>query len=760
MTETPAFGSAREAYDALSRGFYIESEDNGDPFPMVSDYHREGVIVIVHSSRAKADDLALQLSEAYNQKGKVKAISSLWDTVIELARRGIAGLMLDGYHPVFFTNRLSDMNRALPTVGSLGVRQESEVVGPALFEGLLYFGVRGPTKVEETSLVPWHNFRALDAMSVRWMLGDNPLPETLLPYTILSGEPTTEVNPSDLGNRIVLFRNGATLLGPYVSEMGAVPIFSSQVWAEFFGLCDGFLENKDGKCVPIGDLSVQPVKRKFTDFLDAIYAQHSIFVDIGLNPTCHRFRQGYFFNRDGDWFLRSLAGVFKLAEGRFERRDDVAPLKSDDDVGGRNGDYEIIEGMTTLVQHPFKRMLGATRSAVPQAEAQQIIDEELEAATNEGYEPPEISEVSGDSFVVDAFDKITGDKLCFLMTGGEWEGPLVFADIVQASCWLLKNFLDFDEEIRTTGAKTCHGAFHPGSDDPETEEATSLAFSQAIRAGLIDALRGGYRPEHSWHLQRLFQDVSAVLEISKVGYVADLLSSDEEFAEAYGDEESPLSIRLNAIKAKLDPKLHLDPSLLSELRKYLGRAMKVLSPSSLQILCAAMEEMKRVGRKPSYDYAGVSMKLCKTFERELKRQVFDSWCREVRLKIGNKGVKELRENSEPWRDNRTGNTALDFLAKRQKVELGGMRYMLRAVAEGSDHPAIKTLDNFLDSFAGRDWLLSEEHDEALARISSRYRNGGVHEHLVEFELCSEALDYLIRDREAVLPKLLWAMAAK
>lgn len=760
MTDTPAFGSAREAYDALSRGFYVESEENGDPFPMVSDYHREGVIVIVHSSRARADELAAQLSDAYEQKGKVKAISSLWDTVTQLARRGIAGLMLDGYHPIFFMNRLSDMNRALPTVGRLGLRQSQEAIGPTLLEDFLYFGVRGPTKVEESSLVPWHNFRALDAMSVRWMLHERPLPESLLPYTILSGSQITDEDPADVSNRLVLFHDGATLLGPYVSDMGAVPVFSAHEWADFFGLCHGILEDRGEGCVPTGDIDVQPIKGNFTDFLDAIYAQHSVFVDIGLNPTCHRFRQGYFFNRDGDWFLRSLAGVFRLAEGRFERRDDVVPLKNDDDVGGRNGDYEIVEGMTTLVQHPFKRLLGATQSAVPDAEAQQIIDEELESEPTEGYEQPEVSEVSSDSFVVDAFDKISGDRLSFLMTGGEWEGPLVFADIVQASCWLLNNFLDFDEEIRTTGTKTCHGPFHPGSNDPEAEAATSSAFRRAVRACLIDALRGGYRPEHSWHLQRLFQDVSAVLEITEAGYVADLLACDEDLLTGHEDDGSPLLIRLKAIKARLDPKTILDPSMLSDLRQHLGQAMELLSSSSVQILCAAMEEMKRIGKKPSYDYAGVSMKLCKTFERELKQQLFDSWCREVRSKIGKKGVKQLRVDSEPWQDDRTGNAALDFLAKRQKVELGAMRYMLRAVADGSDHPAIKTLDDFLDSFAGRDWLLSEEHDEALASVSSRYRNGGVHEHLVDFELCSEAMDYVICAKEAVLPTLLKSMVKK
>jgi hypothetical protein len=746
--------STAEAYKALCRGFYIESQENGDPFPVISDFHREGVVVLVHSSRSKANELAQELSEAYGQKGVVRPISSLWDTVTHLARRGVAGVMLDDKHPVFFMNRLSDVNRSLPTVCRILSVSDTRM-GESFSSDSIFFGVRGPLKVEEASLLPWQNFRAMDAMSVRWMLSDRPLPESPDLHTILSGIEEPKTDCSDLLSRLVLFHNGATLLGPYTAPMGAVPVFSSKQWAEFFGVYNGFMEFRENAYLPNGQFSVQPVRGDFIDFLNAIHARHSVLVDVGLNPACHRFRQGYFFKQGDDWFLKTLAGVFALDEGTLKRRDDITPNK-DDDAGGRSSGYEIMEGMHTLVRFPFKRLLGATQSLVPEAEAEQIVKEDLDAIIMGDYEIPESNQISGDSFVLDGFDKISGDTISNSITGGEYRGPLIFSDILQATSWLIVNFIDLDEETRVNGAKTCHGPFFPGSNDADAESAKSTAFIQALLSCLVDALKSGYRPEHCWHIQRLFQDVSAVLEVRKFGYLADLLHSEDELLGEFGERAPELLTRLKSIKASLQPKSVIDPLILSDLRMYLGQTAELLSDGSLQVLSAAIEEMKRVGKRPAYDYAGVSMKLCKAVERELKYQLFDVWCKDFRQKKGKKGVDELREESKPWSD-RTGSTALDLLAKRQKVELGGMRYLLRAVAEGSNHPAIREFGSFLDSFGGRDWLVSNEFDEALARVSSRYRNGGVHEHLVEFGLCSEALDFLIRSSEAILPKLLRAL---
>ena len=150
------------------------------------------------------------------------------------------------------------------------------------------------------------------------------------------------------------------------------------------------------------------------------------------------------------------------------------------------------------------------------------------------------------------------------------------------------------------------------------------------------------------------------------------------------------------------------------------------------------------------------MKLCKVIERELKYRLFDKWTATVRSSIGKNGVREMRNSAtESGVGNyRTGNVALDILAKRQKVDLGSMRHLLLAVRQENSHPAIVSLSRFLDSFGDAQWLLSEECDVALNLISSRFRNGGVHEHLVDYSLCTEAMEYLLKSADAALPKVL------
>lgn len=275
------FESASHAYDTICRGFYIESPVNGDPIPMISNHHRDGVIAVIYSAKADAEEAATRLSESYEQEVVVKPINGLWDSLIGFARRGIAGIMLNEEHPVFFLNRLRDMNRSLPSLARIEVRRQEAGTLNVNIEDELHFGVRGTVRVNEPEILPWHNFRALDAMSVRWMLGDKPLPESILPFTFLAGEDT-----------LVLFPNGATLLGPYVSDMGAVPVFSAEDWAVFFGLTNGVLKYEGENAVPREDIACKPIKGNFTDFLDRVYGDHGPFVDIGLNPTCHRFRQG------------------------------------------------------------------------------------------------------------------------------------------------------------------------------------------------------------------------------------------------------------------------------------------------------------------------------------------------------------------------------------------------------------------------------------------------------------------------------------
>ena len=56
------------------------------------------------------------------------------------------------------------------------------------------------------------------------------------------------------------------------------------------------------------------------------------------------------------------------------------------------------------------------------------------------------------------------------------------------------------------------------------------------------------------------------------------------------------------------------------------------------------------------------------------------------------------------------------------------------------------------------WIISEEHTDLIYEIYTKYRNGGVHEHIISFEVCEEALNRLLLDEDSQLRNLLGATA--
>lgn len=91
-----------------------------------------------------------------------------------------------------------------------------------------------------------------------------------------------------------------------------------------------------------------------------------------------------------------------------------------------------------------------------------------------------------------------------------------------------------------------------------------------------------------------------------------------------------------------------------------------------------------------------------------------------------------------------------------EMELGQMRYCLKEVRNGNNHPAISSLKEFLDTLADSTWLTSEKTETLLQTLSTKYRNGGVHEHMVSFEVCQEALDRFLFGKDPMVNNLLVA----
>ena len=76
------------------------------------------------------------------------------------------------------------------------------------------------------------------------------------------------------------------------------------------------------------------------------------------------------------------------------------------------------------------------------------------------------------------------------------------------------------------------------------------------------------------------------------------------------------------------------------------------------------------------------------------------------------------------------------------------------------HPAIVSFGVFIGGFRDPQFLVSEQLEGALRDISTKYRNGGVHEYIVTFDICREAFDRLLFGQDPLLRRLLNASLPK
>lgn len=745
--------SYESIYEQLQRTFYVRNDETHDFAPCVSDHHMEGVVTPLFTNRDEAEQLASQMMEVMEVSASVKAVSSLWDFLQDCALRGFAGVMVDMKHPIQFYNRLYDFDRRLPTVMKFTPKNMEAGSSPFFFSRL---GLAEP-KLETIS--PWSDLSRFDKKSNMYQLCGSPLPEGIDAHAIYA-----------TGGNLHTFRDGATFLGPYVSTNGAVPIFSDRVWAEYFAELHFILPDKQK-----GDDQIELEERlvlsrvslnEFLDYIDDEFGRMSI--DIGLNPGCHRFRQGCFFKKDESWFLQTVSGVWELDGAELHESPNVMPPK-----GSLYDTVQMdatLSNVTSCVKFPFRRLLGASQALMTDDDAQELLAAELCKGVDP--KPPEGDLLPRDDFMITAFDKISGDSYEYWLAH-ELENPppipaLLFPDIIAAATYLVEKILPQDEEIRIHGAALCNGVVESGSDAPERERDVTNAIEDAIHKVLVDSLANGYKPSHSYHLKKLMCDISKTFEIKEIGYVSDILfhglSDGSDLWELIDDDlfevkakHNRLIQRYTGIKSNLAKDQRLPINRESQLRASLEATYDLAEPETLIISSSALDEFERVGRRQAYDYSGITMKLAKTVERELVHRLFVNWRWVVRQDLKKAGIKKLREELNDSKADITSLRLLDWLEKRGKLDLGAIRYVFEAIKTKENLSSVlANLSEFMESLRDYTWLLSDELTAVLEEISTRYRNGGVHEHLVDFETCEEALQRICIGEGPILKRVLEA----
>lgn len=716
--------------EKLSRSWYLRAVSTHEPVPCISPFHLDGVAAATFSSEEGATRKLSETTGHEEYEVEVVRIGGMWDFFLECALSGYAGVVLDDTYAISFCNRITDMDRRMPTVMRMRLPDSGDVI-----EGF-YFGRLGVVRIERGTIVSWIDYERIDKASRRYVLDGAPLPESIEAHTII-----------DESENFVVFGNGAEFLGPYISDMGAVPVFSDEMWASYFAQVEGILDSS-GKQISNCKYSIAGVD--LHELLEEVGENFGPGLDIGLNSRCHRFRQGWFFKHADGWMLETISGVWELDSTELKARPDIQPIKAD---MGMKGDSALVtSGVSSEVRTPFKRITRSDTSPMSEEDATAIIDIQL----SKTYQPEGLEEdtpLPGDAFVVDAFDKITGDNVAW-STFGDGQSELyflVFPDIIAAAAYIIHEVLPHDESVRTNGYVLCHGGGSAGTQDEEKEARISENVVIAIRKTLVDALVNGYRPEHALHLLRLMRDATVTFEVTEIGYVADFLfygmGDGSELWDRVDSEEkgSEKRIRkLKAVKKKITEGINLVPEFESRLRKSLGLAYEKLTPESRIIAASAVEEFENVGLRAGYDYAGISMKVSKLVERELKNRVFRPWRELMRSDLGRDGLKRLEEQVRIPPVDRTEEALINWLRKQSKLELGGMRFCLRgALLTNPEKPLQQLLSTYLHSLHEGEALASADFESILNDISTKYRNGGVHEHIVSFEVCKQAVDLIL-----------------
>ena len=225
----------------------------------------------------------------------------------------------------------------------------------------VYFGKRGIVEIEPGRIIKWSNYEKSDKLCSKYLLFQAPLPGNQLSACTIRNK----------DNATVIYQGDDTLLGPYISIDGGVPIFSDSTIASYF-----FKSNNEN--VFKDNFEIKPVK--LIEFLNYC-SQAAPFTDIVLNPTYHRAFQGYFFLNDSRWVLHTVSGVWDINEIEPRKLTDFNLPKGF--LGAPDESVLAIHGINTQIQYPFKRVSGSDKSPFTPEDASDLVEEELSISMNQ-----------------------------------------------------------------------------------------------------------------------------------------------------------------------------------------------------------------------------------------------------------------------------------------------------------------------------------------------------------------------------------------
>lgn len=729
----------------LNKTYYVRSKISYYPISHSIHPMPGGMSVVIFKNQEDIDQYFQIRGINDPDDFEIKSVISLYDLMLEVADLGFVGIWYFNNFPIFFGNYISDIDIELPSFAYINddhfIGASGEIESPKKF-------------------IPWKNFQKTDKIIQRFVnyadgVPFNPKDDL---FTIVFSDESRFERVTFGGKEHLIrycnFHDASPLQGPYVSDMGAYCLFTDEVFAR------RYLQNSS-----VLDTSIYAVE-KFDGihvFLDEI-SKTFPFIDIGINPGNERYLQGYFMRQYDQKLIKTVLGTYELQDDNtLKELKGINNAFDNDTIQNPNTLNPLSRGLRTTIKNPLKNVLGTTKSSLPRREAEQIIKRLIKKSNymnypDEGYISIESKDISNDSFLIYGFDKVSGHSFS---NNDEMVKPFVFHDIFDAILYFYHSHLIYDYRLRLEGYYYCqsNGNFE-GSQDEQQEQYLLSEQRLALRDLMEMILTDGYKVEHGELLKSFINRSSESLEIEACGYLGDLAIYEEDIpffiTNDLDENEADITIKI-AQKAKSyrdrsSSKIELDEKYQNKIRIYLGGSYENLSVESLCILQSAIEQFKDIKQRINHDYAGISMKLCKAFERELNILIFQRWKENLFKKYTKADLKNHLKGSERKHDITT-QKLIGWLLKKNKLELGSMTFVIKRIISQCDNEILTHLKTYILDLKNNDFLLSQDFLKASQEISSRYRNGGVHEKIVTYDICKEAFNNILIQKDCYLKKL-------
>jgi hypothetical protein len=728
----------------MEKSFYVRSKISHYPLSKSIPPIPDGLAVVIFESQEDINEYYKLLGINDPEKFEILRVKSIYDLMREVSNIGYAGIWFFKIEPLLFGNFISEIDIDQPNF--LYTFDDH------------FFGASGSIE-KPLHFLPWRNFFKTDKMIRRFIKFKSGVPYDFSDdlYTLRykdKGRNAFMLGGTQGTINYSLFLDASPLQGPYVSDLGAFCLFTNHEFAI------RYLNNQTFK----NEVIIEKVELdQFLATLDPVMP----FMDIGINPGNERYLQGYFVRNKDLKLIKTVHGLFELDESNtLKKIDDIGYEASQDTIDKPNTINPDLRGFLSTIKNPLKRVLGSTQSVLNRREAHMTVERLKGDNKYIGWEKEnsqfqnivfDIREIANDSYLVYGFDKVTGDSFS---NNDELVSPYVFKDIFDALLYFYYVHFDFEYDLRFNGFTHCtYSTEVSGTKDDEKENYIISENREAIADLMESILTEGYTIEHSELLMSYINRTAVSLEIEACGYLGDLAFFKETIIEdSYNQaEDSEISKKIyfaaQSYKDKLSNNIELSETYQNMIKRYLGDSYKNLSIQSECILESAIRQFENSRKIINYDYAGISMKLCKVYERELKNQVFDKWKKEASVSFDKKSVKAFLNQAEANKDRNLVNL-LKFLLGNSKIELGPMKFIIDRVKKDCDHEVLENLKEYILQLNNDKYLLSEEFMEHCNKISSRYRNGGVHEKIVSYDICKEAFDNILKNEGCYLGLLL------